>query len=460
MATTTARTAALNVPNHSVSQNNNNPTTSSLSSSERLLAASSVLHKRAGRKPAQTEPSNKRAAQNRAAQRAFRERKDTYVKELEERVRLLEKEKKEALLQRKQQQQQHEQGGTMVLRKSAAGTDVVMDAGGTSSAAENLRLRGRVKFLQIENEMLKTQLSQYLQQQQQLHLQQQQQTQYLALPAPATLATNALALPPATAPQPTTLQFTLTPSPIAYPPIPMQLPPPIQSSVPLQSSSVPIPSLPMQSNVPGALPSIPMSLSNPVDVSYLDLPQSLNYPSMSTTLPLEPLYPSLLDDLSTPLTTCHGMHPHYFDVPQPSPSPFSFSPFQPNTVSPDASPLHGFNASDVLSIAVQRNAISHVVHDMLDMVEDDEDVCTDPVMTKKAVELIEDESALDELCELFKLRGFSEQVKWLQGAVNEACRKGDRVQFSVLVRTGREQRKTLQMNLKSQIPSLAPIIAL
>ncbi|KAI1317167.1 DNA-binding transcription factor yap1 [Mortierella claussenii] len=46
--------------------------------------------KKAGRKPLTTEPTNKRKAQNRAAQRAFRDRKERYVKSLEERIKELE----------------------------------------------------------------------------------------------------------------------------------------------------------------------------------------------------------------------------------------------------------------------------------------------------------------------------------------------------------------------------------
>ncbi|KAM7207455.1 transcription factor PAP1 domain containing protein [Naviculisporaceae sp. PSN 640] len=47
--------------------------------------------KKPGRKPLTTEPSSKRKAQNRAAQRAFRERKERHVKDLEEKVQELEK---------------------------------------------------------------------------------------------------------------------------------------------------------------------------------------------------------------------------------------------------------------------------------------------------------------------------------------------------------------------------------
>lgn len=46
-----------------------------------------------GRKPIMSEPKNKRTAQNRAAQRAFRERKEKRMKELEDQVKKLEEEK-------------------------------------------------------------------------------------------------------------------------------------------------------------------------------------------------------------------------------------------------------------------------------------------------------------------------------------------------------------------------------
>ncbi|CCH44926.1 Laminin-like protein epi-1 [Wickerhamomyces ciferrii] len=49
-----------------------------------------------GRKPLASEPKNKRTAQNRAAQRAFRERKERKLKDLEEKIDALEDEKKSA----------------------------------------------------------------------------------------------------------------------------------------------------------------------------------------------------------------------------------------------------------------------------------------------------------------------------------------------------------------------------
>lgn len=50
------------------------------------------LHTKPGRKPIETEPKSKRTAQNRAAQRAYRERKEKKMKDLEDKVKDLEDE--------------------------------------------------------------------------------------------------------------------------------------------------------------------------------------------------------------------------------------------------------------------------------------------------------------------------------------------------------------------------------
>ncbi|KAI5306126.1 DNA-binding transcription factor yap1 [Ascosphaera pollenicola] len=52
--------------------------------------------KKPGRKPLTTEPTSKRKAQNRAAQRAFRERKEKHLKDLETKVEMLEKVSKDS----------------------------------------------------------------------------------------------------------------------------------------------------------------------------------------------------------------------------------------------------------------------------------------------------------------------------------------------------------------------------
>ncbi|TPX58997.1 hypothetical protein PhCBS80983_g02786 [Powellomyces hirtus] len=110
---------------------------SSLSSTESLDSKSSTQaaaaaagttvagnpKKKPGRKPATTEPANKRTAQNRAAQRAFRERKERYVKELEERLAQLE------------EAQEKSEGGELV--------------------GENSRLRQKIAELENENRVLR-----------------------------------------------------------------------------------------------------------------------------------------------------------------------------------------------------------------------------------------------------------------------------------------------------------------
>ncbi|KAK3833259.1 MAG: transcription factor PAP1-domain-containing protein [Linnemannia gamsii] len=81
--------------------------------------------KKAGRKPLTTEPTNKRKAQNRAAQRAFRDRKERYVKSLEDRIKELE--------------------------------DLNPGKGDTKLAEENLNLKVLVQKLETENYFLKEQ---------------------------------------------------------------------------------------------------------------------------------------------------------------------------------------------------------------------------------------------------------------------------------------------------------------
>ncbi|KAI3406216.2 hypothetical protein KGF56_001058 [Candida oxycetoniae] len=59
---------------------------------EEDLVDSKKFHTKPGRKPIDTEPKSKRTAQNRAAQRAYRERKERKMKDLEDRVKMLEDE--------------------------------------------------------------------------------------------------------------------------------------------------------------------------------------------------------------------------------------------------------------------------------------------------------------------------------------------------------------------------------
>ncbi|KAG0275110.1 DNA-binding transcription factor yap1 [Linnemannia exigua] len=81
--------------------------------------------KKAGRKPLTTEPTTKRKAQNRAAQRAFRERKEKYVKSLEDRIKELE--------------------------------DLNPGKGDNKLAEENMNLKVLVQKLETENYFLKEQ---------------------------------------------------------------------------------------------------------------------------------------------------------------------------------------------------------------------------------------------------------------------------------------------------------------
>ncbi|KAJ1564728.1 hypothetical protein HK096_006576, partial [Nowakowskiella sp. JEL0078] len=90
---------------------------------ERLLPSGK---KRPGRKPSNIEPTNKRTAQNRAAQRAFRERRERYVKDLEIRVQQLE----------------------------SLSTDESSEAS-LNLLRENLQLKQKIQELEIHNSTLK-----------------------------------------------------------------------------------------------------------------------------------------------------------------------------------------------------------------------------------------------------------------------------------------------------------------
>lgn len=70
---------------------NKRAATSSTQTNKRQELSSALT--KPGRKPVQTEPKDKRTAQNRAAQRAFRERKEKKMKELETKVEELERQK-------------------------------------------------------------------------------------------------------------------------------------------------------------------------------------------------------------------------------------------------------------------------------------------------------------------------------------------------------------------------------
>lgn len=77
--------------------------------------------------------SDRRRAQNRAAQRAFRERKETYVKELERRIKELE--------------------------SASMDTNKKPTAAETACWAENVELRAKLKRLEQENQRLKLLIS-------------------------------------------------------------------------------------------------------------------------------------------------------------------------------------------------------------------------------------------------------------------------------------------------------------
>ncbi|KAJ3208892.1 hypothetical protein HDU67_006494 [Dinochytrium kinnereticum] len=95
-----------------------------------------------GRKLAQTTPANKRTAQNRAAQRAFRERKERYLKDLEAKAEELEALRKAMA-----------SGG--MIPAPAAGSAATHSPEKDILMAENRSLKNRISELESENSVLR-----------------------------------------------------------------------------------------------------------------------------------------------------------------------------------------------------------------------------------------------------------------------------------------------------------------
>ncbi|KAJ3411520.1 hypothetical protein HDV05_002081 [Chytridiales sp. JEL 0842] len=108
--------------------------------------------KKPGRKPATTEPTNKRTAQNRAAQRAFRERKEQYVRDLEKRVEMLE-------AMRKNDPLPHAAGASSTTSSSSSDDPSAIShlphVESEALANENSTLRQRISELESENTILR-----------------------------------------------------------------------------------------------------------------------------------------------------------------------------------------------------------------------------------------------------------------------------------------------------------------
>lgn len=112
-----------------------------------------VRRKKAGRKPSLTEPINKRAAQNRAAQRAFRERREQYIRDLEMTVQALQSDKTNPVTTASDSSSSSipasgaENVCTTITSSSTAPEKDILD--------ENTRLRQRVSLLENENAALR-----------------------------------------------------------------------------------------------------------------------------------------------------------------------------------------------------------------------------------------------------------------------------------------------------------------
>ncbi|KAI8809002.1 hypothetical protein BJ742DRAFT_245814 [Cladochytrium replicatum] len=391
---------------------------------ETLLRPSS--QRRVGRPPAIDQALDKRTAQNRKAQRLHRQRRSEYVKELESTVEIL-------------RRQLGEPGSS---------------ANDVATAQVHLRqLRNRVAALEVEKGTLEAKSTAL--EMENAALQDYFSKQHI-LPFPPNHFNSLLQLPPV----PLALsELHVGPFSVANA-FARQSPPqePFVQLYPLQLQLLPThvsPATPVaaQPIITPFLLSPPSTAYQLMDPSYVDLPARFASPDTSTSLPFTFLLPSLVSNLHAPLDTRLGDVPAYFDTTIPTPSPFSYTSFQPNH-SLDASALHGFDAFDIIAIAANRTAISHLPFNTIVAMNE----CREPEMAAKAKELLEDESIVEEMCALFKARTISESVAVLKQEMDEALRRNDKDRVLILVNNGRQQRWTLLMALREQIPSLAPII--
>ncbi|KAI8805249.1 hypothetical protein BJ742DRAFT_417770 [Cladochytrium replicatum] len=377
-------------------------TTIDLTTDDRLLPSGK---KKPGRKPATTEPTSKRTAQNRAAQRAFRDRKERYVKDLEARVKELEAANTAAL--------------------SGPPDDPGQAPSTVSLIVENLALRSKVKQLQSENFSLRN--------------------------------TTAAPVIPAVAP----IRGSSTSS--------------SATDVFLRSSST--------SSTPN-----PPTFASPATSS----PSLLDHTSSATSSnavfppPLAPPSPTNNFNFAFPTSDTLDFSsllsaPSYFDVANPPAVPFDFSSLfstpaaaQPRLTPPTSAPnddddwllsdFTGFSPADILSIATANTATNRYVptsHPATTASQPALDtgssapcskLCENAEIVDKVKQFVDDEAALDELCDMFSSKATCSEIQQVQSLMVEACKNDDKEGFLELVNNCREKKRMYMVSIsKSDI---------
>ncbi|KAJ3126451.1 hypothetical protein HK098_007503 [Nowakowskiella sp. JEL0407] len=363
---------------------------------ERLLPSGK---RKPGRKPSNVEPSNKRTAQNRAAQRAFRERRERYVKDLETRVQQL-----EALQDGK-------------AKEGLVSADISLNL-----LRENFELKQKVQNLELQNETLKS------------------RTFALEFPLLEKAASNNL---------------------------PFLLGTEFQDPSALAGSFSNTSAGGNDDLLNAMFPSPPSETSN-IFSSVGGLTQQSDIFSPSQNI----FKPSMLP--TAPTTTAPGMFDYatLLDLTSPSfnqtsesATPFSLSFDQPVQEQPftddwlDLLPKDNFfgstgdygvlpspsmtpsSAVEQIEKAKSEGSKSNV------MVE----LCDDDKLRDRVIEFVEDESALEELCHLFRTKATCTEVQDLQTKMVEACKNNDKEGFLDLVTTAKEKKRMYMLRLKAGV---------
>ncbi|KAJ3121346.1 hypothetical protein HK098_003760 [Nowakowskiella sp. JEL0407] len=350
-----------------------------------------------GRKPSNVEPSNKRTAQNRAAQRAFRERRERYVKDLETRVHQL-----EALNDGK-------------AKEGLMSADISLNL-----LRENFELKQKVQNLEVLNESLKSRAFAL-----EFPLLEKAASKILPFLGTNFQAPSAIANPFGDSKANEDLLKAMFPTP------PSETTNIFSTSGLSQQNDIFSPS----QNIfkPSMLPTAPATTA-PAPFDYatlLDLtsPSFNQYSETETPFSLafdqpfqdQPFTDDWLDLL--PKDNLFGS-PEVADVgvlPSPSLTPSS--------------------AVEQIEKAKSEGSKSNV------MVE----LCDDDKLRDRVIEFVEDESALEELCHLFRTKATCTEVQDLQSKMVDACKRNDKEGFLDLVTTAKEKKRMYMLRLKAGV---------
>ncbi|KAJ3286228.1 hypothetical protein HK104_009137 [Borealophlyctis nickersoniae] len=378
--------------------------------------AAAPARKKPGRKPATTEPTNKRTAQNRAAQRAFRERKERYVKELETRVAELED----------------------AQRKAESGTLL----------AENEKLRKKLSQLESENSVLREMSFTF---------------EYpitgvnpaVASSIPTTVPTSIPSPPASSSAGQTPQQANMDGSPS------------FSQSSPFSSGSTDVPSLDGESY--GESYSLFDTNSTTSGIN--------NHPDLGdlTSPTLNPDHDQILQSIFGNSTdvTAGGVSDPFSILSTTSPSPSqqytttdfskfsspSFTayrdtpndPFTPTFDNPSLPIFNDNEFDDLLNLG----AATQSPPPSSDANKGDG---TNPCAALKAEikDLIDDNGAIDELCQIFTTKAQCSEMKTLQSQIISACESGKKDEVMDLLMVAKEKKRMHMLRIKAGVTTLAP----